>query len=74
MTLLLIFLLGAMTISFMCSILEATLMSTPLSYVNMREDEGYKLATRFKRYKTDNARPIAAILSLNTIANTIGAA
>ena len=74
MTLLLIFLLGAMTISFMCSILEATLMSTPLSYVNMREDEGYKPATRFKRYKTDNARPIAAILSLNTIANTIGAA
>lgn len=74
MTLLLIFLLGAMTISFVCSILEATLMSTPLSYVNMREDEGYKPATRFKRYKTDNARPIAAILSLNTIANTIGAA
>ena len=74
MTLLLIFLFGAMTISFICSILEATLMSTPLSYVNMREDEGYKPATRFKRYKTDNARPIAAILSLNTIANTIGAA
>ena len=49
-------------------------MSTPLSYVNMREDEGYKPARRFKRYKTDNARPIAAILSLNTIANTIGAA
>ena len=63
-----------MAISFMCSILEATLMSTPLSYVNMREDEGYKPAKRFKRYKTDNARPIAAILSLNTIANTIGAA
>ena len=74
MTLLLIFLLGAMLISFMCSILEASLMSTPLSYVNMREDEGYKPATRFTRYKTDNARPIAAILSLNTIANTIGAA
>ena len=74
MTLLLIFLLGAMLISFMCSILEASLMSTPLSYANMREDEGYKPATRFKRYKTDNARPIAAILSLNTIANTIGAA
>ena len=49
-------------------------MSTPLSFVNMREDEGYKPAKRFKKYKTDNARPIAAILSLNTIANTIGAA
>jgi len=63
-----------MAVSFICSILEATLMSTPLSYVNMREDEGYKPAKRFKEYKTNNARPIAAILSLNTIANTIGAA
>jgi CBS domain containing-hemolysin-like protein len=63
-----------MAISFLCSILEATLMSTPLSFVNMREDEGYKPAKRFKEYKTNNARPIAAILSLNTIANTIGAA
>ena len=74
MTLLLVFLLSAMAISFMCSVLEATLMSTPLSFISMREDEGYKPATRFKSYKTDNARPIAAILSLNTIANTIGAA
>ncbi len=57
MTLLLIFLFGAMAISFMCSLLESTLMSTPLSYINMREDEGYKHATRFKSYKTDNARP-----------------
>lgn len=74
MTLLLIFLLGAMLISFMCSVLESSLMSTPLSYINMREDEGYKHASRFKQYKTESARPIAAILSLNTIANTIGAA
>ena len=74
MTLLLIFLLGAMSISFLCSVLESVLMSTPLSYITMREDEGYKPATIFKRYKLDNARAIAAILSLNTIANTIGAA
>ena len=74
LSLLFVFLFGAMIISFMCSILEATLMSTPLSYINMREDEGYKHAERFKQYKTENARPIAAILSLNTIANTIGAA
>ncbi|MCR4659935.1 MAG: CNNM domain-containing protein [Bacteroidales bacterium] len=74
MTLLFIFLLGAMAISFLCSILESVLMSTPLSFITMREDEGYRPASRFKKYKTDNARPIAAILSLNTIANTIGAA
>ncbi|KWW29462.1 MAG: hypothetical protein AUK63_1373 [bacterium P3] len=74
MTLLLIYLLGAIAVSFLCSILEAVLMSTPISYITMREDEGYKPASLFKQYKTDNARPIAAILSLNTIANTIGSA
>ena len=74
MGLLLLFLFGAMAISFLCSILEATLMSTPISYITMREEEGYKPATRFKEYKQDPSRPIAAILSLNTIANTIGAA
>lgn len=71
---LLLFLFGAMFISALCSILEATLMSTPISYITMREDEGYKAATRMKAYKTDSSRPIAAILSTNTIANTIGAA
>lgn len=82
LTLLLIFLFGAMLISFLCSILESVLMSTPISYITMREDEEEakgktgknNLATLFKSYKTDNAKPIAAILSLNTIANTIGAA
>lgn len=74
MGLLLLFLLTAMGVSFLCSVLEATLMSTPLSYVTMREEEGYKPATRFMRFKQESSRPIAAILSLNTIANTIGAA
>lgn len=74
MTLLIVYLLGAMTVSFLCSVLESVLMSTPLSYITMREDEGYRAATLFRKYKQDNARAIAAILSLNTIANTVGAA
>ena len=74
MTLLLVFLLSAMLISFLCSVLEATLMSTPLSFITMREEEGYRPATLFKQFKTDTSKPLAAILSLNTIANTIGAA
>ena len=73
-TILLLFLLGAMAISFLCSILESVLMSTPISYITMREEEGYKPATRFMQYKEENARPLAAILALNTIANTVGAA
>lgn len=74
LTILILFLLGAMGISFLCSILESVLMSTPLSYITLREEEGYKAATLFKAYKTDNSKAIAAILSLNTIANTVGAA
>lgn len=71
---LLLFLIGAMAISFLCSVLEATLMSTPFSYIALREEEGYKPAPLMKKYKQDSSRPIAAILALNTIANTIGAA
>jgi len=54
--------------------LESVLLSTPLSYITMREEEGHKSAVLFKKYKQETDRPLAAILSLNTIANTIGAA
>lgn len=74
MTLLIIFFVFAIGISFLCSVLESVLMSTPISYITMREDEGYEKASLFKKYKQDIDRPIAAILSLNTIANTVGAA
>ena len=74
MGLLLLVLLGAVCISFLCSVLESVLMSTPLSFITMKEDEGYHPAVKFKRFKQESSRPIAAILSLNTIANTIGAA
>lgn len=70
---LLTFLFGAIIVSYLCSVLEAVLMSTPISYITMKEEEGYKPATKFKKFKQDSSRPIAAILSLNTIANTVGA-
>ncbi|MBR1480443.1 MAG: DUF21 domain-containing protein [Paludibacteraceae bacterium] len=68
------FLLLALVVSFLCSTLESVLMTTTLSYINLREEEGYGPAALMKRYKTDTERPLAAILSLNTIANTVGAA
>lgn len=71
---LVLFLLGAMSISFLCSILESVLMSTPVSYITLRMEEGYRPAELLNSYKQDTSRPLAAILSLNTIANTIGAA
>lgn len=74
MALLILYLFLTLSISFLCSILESVLMSTPLSYITMKKEEGYKPAVRFLKYKTDIDRPIAAILSLNTIANTGGAA
>ncbi len=74
MGLLLVFLFGAMGISFLCSVLESVLMSTSLSYINLREEEGYAPANLMSNYKEETGRPLAAILSLNTIANTIGAA
>lgn len=63
-----------MAISFLCSVLESVLMTTTYSYINLRMEEGYAPASLMKSYKDDTGRPLAAILSLNTIANTIGAA
>lgn len=74
MTLLLFFLFSAMAVSFLCSVLESVLMSTTVSFLQMREDEGDADAALLHGYKSDTDKPLAAILSLNTIANTIGAA
>ena len=48
-------------------------MSTPISYISVRENDGYKPALKFKKFKSEIERPIAAILAMNTIANTFGA-
>ncbi len=74
MELLLTYLLLAMGVSFICSMLESVLMTTSLSYINLRVEEGYKPAKLMQKYKENTGKPLAAILSLNTIANTIGAA
>ena len=63
----------AIALSALCSMLEATLLSTPLSYVTGLEEQGAKGAQRLKRLKQNPDRPISAILCLNTIANTVGA-
>lgn len=63
----------ALAISALCSMLEATLLSTPLSFITGLEDQGVKGAKRLKNLKQNTDKPIAAILCLNTIANTVGA-
>ena len=63
----------SIAVSALCSTLEATLLSTPLSYITGLEDQGVKGALRLKKLKQNSDRPISAILCLNTIANTVGA-
>ena len=63
----------SIVLSALCSTLEATLLSTPLSYVTGLEEQGVKGAARLKKLKQHPDRPISAILCLNTIANTVGA-
>lgn len=74
MALLIVYMLGTLGVSFLCSLLESVLMSTPISYITMRKEQGYRPAEKFLKFKSDPDRPMAAILSLNTIANTLGAA
>ena len=74
MALLLLYLFGAIFLSFICSVLESVLLSTPISFISMKESEGNKTAARLLDFKNNIDKPIAAILSLNTIAHTIGAA
>lgn len=74
MTLILLYLFGALAVSFLCSVLEAVLLSTPVSFISMKESQGAKNAPLMMKYKTNVDRPVAAILTLNTVAHTIGAA
>ena len=74
MTLLIVYLFVAIFFSFLCSILEAVLLSVTPSYVGAKKEEGLAYATDLQRLKDDIDRPLAAILTLNTFAHTIGAA
>jgi len=64
----------ALVFSFLCSILEAALLSTSSIFINMKLKEGRKYATRLDHYKKNIDLPLSAILTLNTFAHTIGAA
>lgn len=74
MELLILYLFLAIGVSFLCSILEAVLLSITPSYVAMLERDNQKAGVLLRSLKKDIDQPLAAILSLNTIAHTIGAA
>jgi len=73
MELLVLFFLLSIGFSFLCSIWEAVLLSIPPSFVAALVKEQTPLGRRLGRFKEDIDRPLAAILTLNTIAHTVGA-
>ena len=74
MLLLTIYVSIAIGVSFICSVLEAVLLSISPSYIAQLKQNGHPAAASLDKLKTDIDRPLASILTLNTIAHTIGAA
>jgi magnesium and cobalt exporter, CNNM family len=74
MVLLISYLLLVLVLSFICSIMEAVLLSTPIGFLKVKEESGNKNAKNFIALKKNIDKPLSAILSLNTIAHTVGAA
>ena len=74
MTLLIVYVGIALGFSFLCSVLEAVLLSVSPAYLAKLREDNPKLGERLTTLKAEVDRPLAAILSLNTIAHTVGAA
>ena len=73
MSLLIFIALISIFFSFICSILEAVLLSVTPTYINVKLQEGKTFATTLEELKKDVDKPLIAILTLNTIAHTVGA-
>ncbi len=73
MTLLIVFAVLAIFFSFLCSILEAALLSFTPTYLKLKVQEGKRFAPTLTRLKKDIDQPLIAILTVNTIAHTVGA-
>jgi CBS domain containing-hemolysin-like protein len=74
MGLLIFYLFLALGITFVCSMSEAVLLSSTMSFIQTQADEGRRAAKLLLRFKKKIDKPLSAILSLNTIAHTVGAA
>ena len=72
-TLILYFLL-ALVISFICSLMESVILSVSFNHISIMKKKGSKAAEILEKQKVNINRPLAAILTLNTIAHTVGAA
>ncbi len=73
MTLLIIYAVLSIFFSFLCSILEAVLLSVTPTFINVKKKEEKPYAATLENLKKDVDQPLIAILTLNTIAHTVGA-
>ena len=64
----------ALGISFLCSIWEAAMLSTPVSHIELLVQQGSRAGLIMQGLRQNVEHPISAILTLNTIAHTVGAA
>jgi len=71
--LLIFFLVLSIAFSFLCSILEAVLLSVNPSFITAQLQSGSTTGKLLSEYKKDIDKPLSAILTLNTIAHTVGA-
>lgn len=71
---LLLYISLALGVSFLCSILEAALLSSSQSHIAKLADSGKRAGLLMNKHKQNVEQPISAILTLNTIAHTVGAA
>ncbi len=74
MALLVTYILIALGFSFLCSLLEATLLTVTPSAIETAKGQGKRWATKMEILKRDIEKPLSAILTLNTIAHTMGTA
>ncbi len=74
MALLIFYVAMALGVSFLCSVMEAVLLSVTPAYVALLTEKGLPVGRSLRALKEEVDRPLAAILSLNTIAHTVGAA
>ena len=72
MSLLLIAIFSTLVVSFFCSLCEAMILSTSVSEVEALKETHPKRGATLERLKTHLDETISAILTLNTIANTLG--
>jgi len=73
MTLLIVYAVLSIFFSFLCSILEAALLSFTPTFIKLKKQDGKGYATTLANFKKNIDEPLIAILTINTIAHTVGA-